>query len=349
MTMSLQFSPEAQRIIEELPGVQAEFNATSEALRATERELGGFAHRHSAIVTAHETAVADLTQAHSRAVFHTYDRRLQKAMTVIASDADNPFAVPSPEVCEQVAQLDEVISTAAGQPVIVTKPGEGWFDIGLLAPADRPEETGLQIAYEHVKEKCTVELPLNHTALAIDSQTGQEPRSTDSRYGDLRRRLFIAPHSGERVRPAIDPLRTLVVASDVSPIREGNAALTAMNIAEVMEAVGNNEQAEPDETTYVLIGYTAMQQVFNAILGFQPDLESTETWLQFRRANDVEQRFQEAGIGFDADCIDGVLSYKIATREEHAEQVAPSFYENMLLHALKTKRAQLIEAGLISV
>jgi antitoxin (DNA-binding transcriptional repressor) of toxin-antitoxin stability system len=351
--MPVQFSPEAQKIIEELPGVQAEFNATTEALRTTERELGGLARRHSDIVTTHETAVADLTGAHSQAVFNTYDRRIQRAMTAIATDAENPLAIPAPEVCEQVAQLDELIQAAAGQPVIVTKPGENWFDVIVLPTPERhdmPDAVGLQMAYGREADKRAVELPsVTRIPLAVDSTTAEEPTGLESKHGDLRRRAFIRHDSGDYIRPAIDPLNTRVVASDIIPMATGNAALSDMPITEVMAAVGYSEEAESEqETTFILVGYSALQQVFNTILGFTYD-DSLETYRQFRRAQEVQQRFEAVNINFDADSIDGVLSYRIAAREDTAQQTAEGFYERTLLQALKTKRAQLIESGLISV
>jgi hypothetical protein len=353
--MSLEFSPEIEKIMDTLPGVQVELQATEAALRTTEQELGRLSNSHTALITGHETAVADLTKAHSRAVLNTYDRRLQKAMTIVATDAENPFGLPSPEICEQVAQLDELISAAAGQPIIVTKPGEGWFDVGMLAAADadRPEQTGLQVAYGHIEGKLIVELPMNHIPLAVDSKTGQEPRSTQSRYGDLMKRVFKHPGTtGEMIRPAIDPLNTRVVVSDVSPMIAGNTVLTEITGSagtEIMKVVGQYEQAETEpETTYILIGYTALHGVFNIILGFEDDEESLEGYVRFRHANEAQQRFEEVGISFDADAINGVLAHKIAAWERNTKQQPTGIYEAAQLAALKSKQTRLLEAGLIT-
>jgi hypothetical protein len=351
--MPQNFSSEVEKIMGELPGAQAELNATETALRANERALGGLAGRGAELVKGYETAVSDATREHNQAVFESYDPRMQKILLLLGEgdDSDTAFPIPPAEACERVAHLDELVQLAAGQPIVITKPGEDWFDVGMLSDSDRSEQIGLRPSYDRQAGKQQVELPLAHMPLAVDVQTGRELRGLEDKHGELRRRTFSRPDS-QMIRPIIDPLNTRIVISDVSPITEEDSVLTHVAAGDsIRKIIGENEDTDTEqETTYILIGYSAMHQVFNTILGFQPDdSEDSDDYMNFRQAMVTQERLQEVGIDFKADFIDGVLSCRIAALERRVEQLPTGIHERVELSALKSKRDELIADGLITV
>lgn len=349
--MPQNFSPEVERIMSELPGAQAELNETEAALRANERAIGGIAGRGAELVRGYETAVSEATRQHNQAVFESYEPRMQKILLLLGGedDSDTAFPIPPAEACERVAHLDELIQLAAGQPIVITKPGENWFDVGLLAESnsDYSEQVGLRPSFDRHAGKQRVELPLAHMPLAVEAETGQEPRRLEDKHGELRRRAFSRPDT-QMIRPIIDPLNTKIVISDVSPITEEDAVLTHIASNDSLkEIIGENED---QETAYIFVGYSALHQVFNTILGFKPDdSENSDDYMNFRRAMLVQERLQEVGIDFNADFIDGVLSCRIAALERRGEQLPTGKYEAAELRDLKSKRDELIADGLITV
>ena len=331
--------PTVQGIIDKLPGALQDLQAADAELAAKSGEVDGATQRQAELESDHESATTDITLEHSRRIFEGYSPKLRDIIRHAFADDNELMRVPPLEDCQRIAELDGIIAAAAGQPVVVMKPGKDWIDVGMLDKSretDRGERTGLQLSYSFKAGGSSIVLPV-HDAMAIDVSTGAEPSWEDKREDEeLRHRDHLRIGSQpERSQPYIDPLHTRVLpaAEDTEPPKgEGG-------------------------TTHVLVGYGYLQHTLNRIYGFDfSELkggEEMEDYKKFRAVIKLQERLEQVGIDFDIDYIDGCLAYRIDKLEASIEaggslQGLSSPYQQSVLDGMKQKLAGLVEDGWIS-
>lgn len=329
-----ELDPGVQRIIDQLPGaladvqgVEAELEPVSSRLRAIDGDKTQLDVEQAAMTSA-------IDMDHAQKAFRSYDQRLRDIMRTVLSDEDGVMVVPPLEDCMRIAEVDEHIVAAAGQPVVVLRPGKNWIDVAKLHDPDHSSfgQVGLQFSHRFRSGKDSIELPV-HDTIAIDIATGTEP-DFDTRHKDeeLKQRdstrLGVQP---ERIRPSINPLATRVL-----PAAEAG-------------------EAESD-ITYVLVGYDYLQQTLNRVLGFDfeefKDNENLEGYKRFNAINTMQKRLQEVGINFDPDFINGYLAYRMneleqSMRASEEQPLSSSAYQHLALENMRRKLTSLQEAGLL--
>lgn len=338
--MAEPIDPTVQGIIEKLPGALQDLTASDAELTAKSGELDGVNQRQAELERTHQSAAADIAINYSARVFEGYGRKLKDIIRhVVVGDEGELTDVPPLEDCQRIAELDARIAAAAGQPVIVLKPGKKWIDVGMLDRAeesDRGTRTGLQLSYNFKAGGSSIVLPV-HEALAIDVRTGEDPSWEDRREDDeLRHRDHLRVGSQpERARPYIDPLHTRV--------------LPAAEDADSAETTA--------ETIHVLVGYGYLQHTLNRIYGFDfgelKGDEEMKDYVKFRALAKLQERLGQAGIEFDIDYIDGCLDYRIdklesAMQAGESAQTPSSQYQKSVLDGMQQKRARLTEEGWLS-
>lgn len=326
--MAESLDPNVQGIIDALPvalqelqTAQTDLSASKIALRDVSREQEGLDEERAAALAGVET---DQVQA----IMDSYSPRLQRVMGFVFGEEEGHMTqMPPLEQVQQVAELDNCIVRAAGQPIVVLKPGKTWVDIGMLQkPEEMKDATGLQRSYGSRHKTSSIVLPV-HNGVIIDIRTGTEPDNRDDTELQAINRLTIDMQR-EQTRPIIDPLKTRVLLSS----EDGQAIA-----------------ADP-ETTYVLVGYTQVLQVLNRILRFNYDDDPFKAYSVIKAQQRLEQ---EAGVSIDPDFIDGFLAGRIGHLEQEMKDGGPlavtsSAYQQTVLDGLKQKHAALIAAGWIS-
>ncbi|MGH7193887.1 MAG: hypothetical protein ACREJM_10190, partial [Candidatus Saccharimonadales bacterium] len=128
-----ELDPTVQGIVDKLPAALQDLQVTDEELRAKTGEVGEATGQQAELERGHEEEGTRITTEHARAVFASYDRNLRDVIRHSFTDEEDVLAeVPPLEACQQIADVDAVIRAAAGQPVVVIKPGKNWVDVGIL-------------------------------------------------------------------------------------------------------------------------------------------------------------------------------------------------------------------------
>jgi len=267
---------------------------------------------------------------------HSGSRLLEIVGQVFGDEEEKLTDLPPAEQLQQVVNLDTLIRMAAGQPVVVLKPGKTWMDIGLLETPQGGADNniGLQRSYDVREATSSIVLPV-HKSLTMDIKTAKELDLKDQQDDELRARAvrpIDAP--GEPTRPVIAPLTTRVLLA------------------------AENARSTPDDavTTYVLVGYTQLQQTLNRILGFDMSRidsdNDDEAKSKLYAALQIQKRLEEHGIVFDIDFIDGYLAYRIDVLERAIQESGPlktmSLYQETALDDMRQKFARLTDDGWIS-
>lgn len=332
-----ELDPNAQRIINELPDAMEALRDADAGLAATSTTLRDVAEREARLGEEESADAAKLRFDHSMRVFQGYEPRLREIIRhVFAGEESQLTAIPPLEECQRIAELDERVATAAGQPVVVLKPGKNWIDIGTLETARDSEiahNTGLQLSYD--RGKTSIVLPV-FNSVTISLNTGDKPAWEEEREDEeLRERSRLILGESPRARPVVDPLHTVLL-----PLPDGTP------------------ESSQAETAYVLIGYTFLQQTLNRIYGFDFDKVKNEesgltAYRKFFAVTQLQQRLEQAGVAFDIDFIDGCLEYRIDKLEQEmqkngVQQGTSLYYQQTVLNGLKQKRADLTRAGWIS-
>lgn len=336
-----ELDPTVQGIVDKLSPALQDLQAVDEELEGKSGEVAEVVGQMAELDRSHEESGARITAEHARAVFESYDRNLRDVIRRSFTDEKDILAeVPPLEACQQIAEIDAVIRAAAGQPVVVIKPGKNWVDVGILESrtgSDLPDEhrIGLQASYGGAKLGGGIVLPV-HEAVAIDVSTGQEPSWDDKRDDEElndRGRLRLGGDR-ERARTHIDPLHTRVLLG--------------------ADAVGSEEG---EGITHVLIGYGYLQHTLNRIYGFNFEelngSEDLEDYARFQALVKLQETLAQAGIAFDTDYIDGCLDYRIdkLKAEMEGEGLAPgsgSPYRESVLTGMQQKLVRLKDEGWLS-
>lgn len=334
--MAEPLDPSAQRIIDQLPDALDDLKVAEAELEPVTSRLGSIAREQGQLDEGQVTATTELAAEHARKMFNSYGPRLRSVIEHVLGDENGKLLqTPSLEDCERIAEVDGLVVAAAGQPVVVLKPGKDWIDIGRLAHGDNGHNTGLQYSYNFKAGTSSIVLPVRNS-VAMDLKTGKEP-TFDARHEDDELRARDMARIGsqpEPARPNIDPLLTRIL-----PMAEDEPA-----------------EATPG-ATHVLVGYSYLQQTLNRVLGFDFDVlkdsEEMEDYVSFNRVLEQQKRLEEAGIVFDIDFIDGCLAYRIDKLEAEMQtdgvfQGASTPYQEVALNAMKQKLADLKEQGWIS-
>ncbi len=237
---------------------------------------------------------------------------------------------------KKVFELDSLLRSLAGQPVIVMKPGKSWLDVAFLEkPQPSHNNTGLQVFDALPDTPSSVQLPV-YGAVTFDLLTGLEPEwPVQSEDNELRLRNLRHSQkasSGQPVRPDINPLHAHLILNPED----------ALGI-EVNQA-----------TAYVLVGYPLVQHTLNRMLGFDPGkLGEKEVSEQYNTAVQAQQRLVQAGVRLDFDFIDGFLTRRMEVIDQETRETGPlravsGQYQAFLLDQLHKKYADLVQAGWIA-
>lgn len=333
-----ELNPTVQGIIDKLPEALQDLQTAETELAAKSGEVVGVAGQQAELERGHEASTAGLTAGHSRKIFEGYSPKLRNIIRHVFAGEDELMQIPPLEDCHRIAEVDGLIASAAGQPVVVLKPGKGWIDAGMLEQppeTDHGEHTGLQLSYSF-KSGSAIVLPVRN-AVTIDLTTADKPtwevqrKDEELQHRDILR-LGAQP---EPVRPVIDPLNTRVLPEGQEP----------------------DSEEDTSEMTHVLVGYAYLQQTLNRIYGFGFEAvkgsEDLEDWSRFQAVLRIQKRLEESGIAFDIDFIDGCLAYRIDKLENEMRAGGPfqgtsTPYQEVILNGMKQKLATLTEAGWIS-
>jgi hypothetical protein len=266
-----------------------------------------------------------------------YGPRLQKVLEITLSEPNSAEGLAPWDQMERVLELDSLVRAAAGQPVVIMKPGKTWLDVGFL---ERPQvtnnNTGLQVSESLPDITSPTQLPVRGT-VTIDLRTGDTPKWDDQQQDDELRlrniRQTQADSTEQPVRPDINPLHAHLILGPKD--------------AEGIEA--------NSRTAYVLVGYPFLQQTLNRVLGFDlSKVDMNEASLKFNTAVQTQHRLVQAGVKFlDIDFIDGCLAYQIELLEQEMAEAGPlrevsTPYQDFLLERLQQKHASLVENQWIS-
>jgi hypothetical protein len=304
---------------------------------ADERALGDVPQRPDRLSKEWAADASRLRTDQLRKILEGYGPGLQGVIGYVFGDEEGKLTdLPPTEQLEQVVNLNTRIRMAAGQPIVVLKPGKTWLDIGLL---ERPQElninTGLQRSDNLRDTTSSIVLPI-YKGVTVDIKTGKEPEPEYQQHDDelQARNQRTIDEQGESTRPVIDPLNTRVL------LTAEDAPSTQADLA----------------STYILVGYTQLQQTLNRILGFDmspTDSDNDESVSKFYAVLQIQKRLEEAGIVFDIDYIDGYLAYRIDALKREMQEGGPlkpmsSAYHEPELAEMEQKFARLTDAGWIS-
>lgn len=266
-----------------------------------------------------------------------YGPRLQIVLDATLSEPNPSEGLALWDQLERVLEFDSLVRAAAGQPVVVMKPGKTWLDVGFLErPQHTYNNTGLQVADSLPDITSPTQLPVRGT-VTIDLRTGDAPKWDDQQQDDelrLRNTRHTQDASPEQpVRPDINPLHAHLILGPED--------------AEGIEA--------NSKTAYVLVGYPFLQQTLNRVLGFDlSKVDMNEASSKFNTAVQTQQRLVQAGVKFlDIDFIDGCLAYQIELLEQEMAEAGPLRevsmpYQDFLLERLQQKYTSLVENQWIS-